>query len=126
MGQASREWWREYEQRPHVRAYRKAYKQRPEAKAAHKARKLAHRREVREWLNAYKVRVGCVDCGYNASAVALDFDHRDPTTKSFELGAAGRNYRTRAVLETEVAKCDVRCANCHRIRTAERRIEAAS
>jgi hypothetical protein len=46
----------------------------------------------------------------------MDFDHRDPRTKSFELTrVAGRV--SLAKLLAEVAKCDIVCANCHRERT---------
>jgi hypothetical protein len=49
----------------------------------------------------------------------MDFDHRDPGTKSFNV-MAGRAMlmSTRKVLE-EVAKCDVVCVNCHRLRSRE-------
>jgi hypothetical protein len=50
----------------------------------------------------------------------MDFDHRDPRTKwsavTRMIGRAG-TYR---ILE-EVAKCDIVCANCHRLRTFVRR-----
>ena len=66
-----------------------------------------------------KLERGCIDCGYNAAKEALDFDHRPGTVKVFQIAqASGRTWTT--VLE-EIAKCDVVCANCHRIRTATRR-----
>jgi len=48
----------------------------------------------------------------------MDFDHRNPETKVFSLAAGHALLKNRALLEAEVAKCDVICANCHRIRTA--------
>jgi len=65
-----------------------------------------------------EVRGGrCEDCGYRASAAALEFHHRDPSTKEFGVG----NFTgSRARLLAEVAKCDLLCANCHRRRHALR------
>ena len=54
----------------------------------------------------------------------MDFDHRDPTTKDFEVGSGIRAYSLERCLE-EMAKCDVVCAVCHRIRTHLGREEAA-
>jgi hypothetical protein len=67
---------------------------------------------IREYLRAHP----CVDCG-ETDIVVLDFDHRDPTAKkhSVTLLAAHKSW-TRVV--DEIGKCDVRCANCHRRRTA--------
>jgi hypothetical protein len=46
----------------------------------------------------------------------MDFDHRDPTQKLFNV--AGKSLlKNRAVLEAEIARCDIVCANCHRGRT---------
>lgn len=59
---------------------------------------------------------GCVDCGLKDPR-ALDFDHVRGT-KSFTISYG--DYSPSRLLE-EIAKCDVRCANCHRIQTAERR-----
>jgi hypothetical protein len=50
----------------------------------------------------------------------MDFDHRDPTTKSFRLTSGAAMLASAERLEAEVAKCDVVCANCHRIRTQRR------
>jgi hypothetical protein len=50
----------------------------------------------------------------------MDFDHRDPTRKSFRLTSGGAMLTSIARLEDEIAKCDVVCANCHRVRTWRR------
>lgn len=70
-------------------------------------------------LAVIKLEAGCCDCGYNESSVALDFDHRDGEEKLFTLTGdklAGISWER---IEAEIAKCDIRCANCHRIRTHE-------
>lgn len=63
---------------------------------------------------------GCVDCGYNKHPDALDFDHRPDEIKLFNIGF-GIVSRSWDAIRAEIAKCDVRCANCHRIVTAERK-----
>lgn len=59
-----------------------------------------------------------MDCGRTFPPHGMDFDHRDPKTKSFRLTVGNTYLKNRAALEAEVAKCDVICGNCHRIRTA--------
>jgi hypothetical protein len=76
---------------------------------------------LRRWLDEYKVRVGCVDCGYNTSPIPLDFDHIGEL-KNRNVSAS----KSVAQAEAEIALCEVRCSNCHRIKTAERRHSAAS
>jgi hypothetical protein len=61
----------------------------------------------------------CVDCG-EADVVVLEFDHRDRSTKRAAVGSI-LNNRSWLIVEAEIAKCDVRCANCHRRRTAQQR-----
>ena len=70
----------------------------------------------REFLDNYKLERGCVDCGYAENPAALEMDHRDPSLKKFQI-ATMVTY-DREILLAELAKCDVRCANCHRIKTA--------
>ena len=78
---------------------------------ANAARKADQAKRQRRWLNRLKVRRGCVDCGYNDWPSALHFDHRPGETKCFEIGK--RVSGSWSALLDEVAKCDVRCANCH-------------
>lgn len=90
-------------------------------KDAYVKRALEHKAKqkdlLREALLDYLLKNPCVDCG-EKDVVVLDFDHRDPGEKSFAVSdAIRRGYSMRRVL-AEVRKCDVRCANCHRRRTA--------
>jgi hypothetical protein len=91
-----------------------AYKDREARRAAEHARAS----EKRAALAAYKVEVGCIDCGYNEDARALEFDHINPENK--ERTVASLMYAAWDVIWAEVAKCDVVCANHHAIRTMER------
>jgi len=50
----------------------------------------------------------------------MDFDHRDPSTKSFALSGKCQ-LKSEETLLCEVAKCDIVCANCHRVRTQRQR-----
>ena len=75
--------------------------------------------ETRQEINAYKLERGCADCGYNAHPAALDFDHLPGAKKCFTIGSDA--IRNRERIWAEIAKCEVVCANCHRIRTVTRR-----
>ena len=78
---------------------------------------IAHMKKRKKYIGVLKQYIGCQDCGYNDKPEALDFDHK-PGTKSFNIGAnEGRSWVN---LLTEMAKCEVVCANCHRIRTYNR------
>ncbi|MGH2491502.1 MAG: hypothetical protein ACRDF9_08330 [Candidatus Limnocylindria bacterium] len=57
----------------------------------------------------------CVDCGYAECLAALEFHHRDASTKEFGVGNFGGSFKRVLV---EVAKCDLLCASCHRLRHA--------
>lgn len=62
----------------------------------------------------------CGDCGGSFPSCAMDFDHRDPTEKRYTVTRMIGRAGTARILE-EVAKCDIVCANCHRLRTFRRR-----
>lgn len=66
-------------------------------------------------INEYKLSKGCIDCGYADDPVALDFDHRNPSVK-IERVSLMLTYSWRRIV-AELDKCDIRCANCHRIKT---------
>lgn len=57
----------------------------------------------------------CADCGYN-NWIALQFDHREPKNKSFSI--CDHLTKSLSTLKSEIDKCDIVCANCHIIRTA--------
>lgn len=78
---------------------------------------------MRDYVQAIKLERGCADCGYNAHPAALDFDHLPGTVKTMRLASAPGGS-TMAKLIAEMEKCEVVCANCHRVRTAERRSAA--
>ncbi|MFD7609711.1 hypothetical protein [Streptomyces sp. NPDC059828] len=72
----------------------------------------------RLYFQQIKLERGCTDCGYRANPVALDFDHLPGQVKLYRIACmAGMS---RALIDAEIAKCEVVCANCHRIRTADR------
>lgn len=73
----------------------------------------------REKLIAYLKDHPCIDCGISDIRL-LEFDHVDPTTKLKCIGDMIRNRMSWIKIEKEIAKCEVRCCNCHRLKTYER------
>lgn len=62
----------------------------------------------------------CQRCGWTpgpGEEVALDFHHRDPAEKLFSIAPSAT--RSLESLTRELEKCDMLCANCHRIVEAE-------
>lgn len=74
------------------------------------------RAKRRELLSRIKLERGCARCGYNEHPAALDFNHLDPTEKAFRISSDVTSLE-KTLLEIE--KCEVLCANCHRIHTYE-------
>jgi len=58
----------------------------------------------------------CIDCGESDIRV-LEFDHVRGEKKANIGDMAGANIAWQRI-EAELAKCVVRCANCHRRKTA--------
>lgn len=64
-------------------------------------------------LKAIEYKGGkCSNCGYNKCYGALDFHHRNPDEKEFSWRLMRRKKWEDIV--TELDKCDLLCANCHR------------
>lgn len=106
---------------PYCRVCTSAYYQANAEK--HKAAVTVRARRVNQEngdrLIRYLAEHPCVDCG-EGDVVVLDFDHvrGDKVNDICTLSRWGISW-TR--IETEIAKCDVRCANCHRRKTARER-----
>lgn len=79
-----------------------------------RASMLRGRAAVVEYLKEHP----CVDCG-ESDLVVLDFDHRDPRTKAGIVSMMVATGVGLVKIMAEIAKCDIRCANCHRRKTAE-------
>lgn len=80
-------------------------------------------RRDRVYFQQIKITRGCADCGFSAHPAALDFDHLPGTTKRYRICTMAGMRRD--LIDAEIAKCEVVCANCHRIRTSKR-LEAQS
>ena len=74
-------------------------------------KKLATRDKKRRLLEMFGGR--CVDCGFDGHPAALDFDHINPSVKA---GNVAHLSWSKAVLEA--TQCEIRCSNCHRIKTS--------
>lgn len=102
-----------YKTTPAQRARNEAWQavNKPRMEAARQARLKA----TRDWLLAFLRSHPCVDCG-ESDFVVLDLDHRGGKKLAVSK-MMGRAYALPTII-AEVEKCDVRCANCHRRRSA--------
>jgi hypothetical protein len=55
----------------------------------------------------------CSACGYQRNLAALNWHHRIPGEKLFQLDLRTLSNRDSASVEAELVKCDLLCANCH-------------
>jgi len=69
-------------------------------------------------VSELKANKPCADCGRILAPVAMDFDH--VRGLKFREVSAMQNFAWPRVL-AEIAKCELVCANCHRIRTQARK-----
>src|SRR5581483_4732029 len=76
------------------------------------------RAEIRAFIRDYKISRGCKHCGYNRCADALEAHHVHGD-KEFLIGRARDKSLKR--VQTELEKCEILCANCHREEHAKAR-----
>jgi len=72
-----------------------------------------NRRAIWEYLDTHP----CVDCNEDEK-ILLEFDHINPQDKVDVISRMARKVGM-VKLFKEIAKCAVRCANCHRRKTAQ-------
>ncbi|HEY6540341.1 MAG TPA: hypothetical protein VIZ18_05360, partial [Ktedonobacteraceae bacterium] len=74
--------------------------------------------KIYQQMRLYLSMHPCVDCG-ETDIRLLEFDHvrSHKAANISRLLTQGRNW---SIIEAEIAKCEIRCANCHRKRTSER------
>ena len=86
--------------------------------AKHKDRHYEYYRKKQERNKALLKKLKdkpCMDCGVKYPHYVMDFDHRDPETKTKNISRM-LTTSVKTIMD-EVAKCDLVCANCHRERT---------
>ncbi|ACH62177.1 hypothetical protein MYRNA_210 [Mycobacterium phage Myrna] len=94
------------------------YRRSPEWRAKLVENAIERRKKLQQYAFTYLTEHPCVDCG-ETDPIVLEFDHvRGEKVRAISsmLGNGGSLDR----LKEEIAKCDVRCANCHARVTARR------
>lgn len=81
------------------------------------------RNTVSKYIRSVKADKSCMDCGEQFPHFVLEFDHRPDEEKLFNISNA-RKHATIEEVNTEIAKCDLVCANCHRFRTWSRSVKS--
>jgi len=76
-----------------------------------------NRQKRREWFDRFRSTLSCNRCGYSNPA-ALDF-HHTTDDKEYSITLMVRRGMKEERIMAEVAKCEVLCANCHRVHHAE-------
>jgi len=110
-------WCRDCFAEANARNYRKNH----ERERARLYRNAAARLEQnRKQMIAYLRAHPCVDCG-ETDIVVLQFDHLED--KLHDVATMLNGGWTWPAIEREISKCEVRCANCHRIKTTLRHLE---
>jgi len=74
--------------------------------------------ELLDYLRQYFLENPCVDCGESDIAV-LEFDHMGKVPKFKAVSYLIRYRYPLQKIKEEIKKCQVRCANCHRRKTAK-------
>ena len=78
---------------------------------AGKARSAKFRKIIKDFFGELK----CIKCGFEGHHSQFDCHHRNPEEKSFTIGTARQSNFGAAKVIGELKKCDLLCANCHRL-----------
>lgn len=96
-------------------------------KDAIKLRAATHKQEAilrnKAYVSDFLKHNHCVDCG-ESDQIVLEFDHVTGE-KVNDISTAMANAWSLNRLKLEIAKCEVRCCNCHRRMTYYRRIKSS-
>ena len=96
--------------REYMRDYQRNWHQKNKVQRVAKIHK--RKEQLRAFYNELKENLECAKCGENHPAT-LQFHHRDPQKKEFNLSEAVRQGYSVERIKREIAKCTVLCANCH-------------
>jgi hypothetical protein len=77
------------------------------------------KKRIRDEVREYKESSPCMDCNISYPHFVMDFDHREPHKKEYNISSIINSGSIKKIW-TEIKKCDLVCANCHRLRTWNR------
>jgi len=77
---------------------------------------IKQREVLKEFILEKLKHSSCRDCG-ESDILVLDFDH--VSDKKFSIAHMFKNNYSVTAIEQEMAKCIIRCSNCHRRKTAK-------
>jgi hypothetical protein len=92
----------------------------PKNKKKHLRYVKRNKKRVSDFIEQYKRKSVCADCGFSGKEFpyVLDFDHKNNgSSKEFTIGSWAHSVLSITAIQKEIEKCEVVCANCHRIRT---------
>lgn len=100
-----------------IKAYKAAFSARPDYKEMQRRWNAARTQRWRDFLIEQKTKP-CADCGNTYHHTAMEFDH----VANNKFACIGHlKSAPRDVVLAEIAKCELVCAICHRLRTNKRR-----
>ena len=73
-----------------------------------------------QYLRDLKTKTPCIDCGINYPYYVMDFDHVRGTKHANVMELIPTLSKKK--IDEEIAKCEIVCSNCHRIRTHMRKM----
>jgi hypothetical protein len=80
-------------------------------------------KKAKDGVAFYKSVIPCADCDNLFHYAVMSFDHKDRGTKQ---GSISQMYTSKRSLIKEIAKCDLVCLNCHRLREYRRDVAPAT
>ena len=99
------------------RAYYAANREYHKAQIA--KRTIRYRKELKELIRSIKEASPCLDCNVSFPWYVMDFDHVTGD-KYKDISAMVSNLNSKQKVLDEIAKCELVCSNCHRVRTFQR------
>lgn len=110
-----KQWANDNKERVNAASNRYYYRNRIARRKDGRKRDKLKYQQRRQWIDDYRETLSCGVCGYTFEnrPECCEFHHRNAKTKSFSISQmANRSIES---IVNEINKCDVLCANCHRM-----------
>lgn len=102
--------------------YSSSTKEREQARVRRSKNRPLQRGRLSKVIFEYKENNPCLDCGKYYIHSVMDFDHIDPKNKLNNISILVNSCYSIETIQKEIEKCDLLCANCHRMREYKRAI----